>query len=249
MTTGWAAATTSWPTRTWPGRSPRSSRTPGRSRRPTANSWAGRCGSSAPPGSASSWTSAPAYRPRETCTRSPRRPTRAPGWPTWMSTRSRSRTAKPSWRATRTPESSRPISASRKRFWPPTGPGAYSTSASRSDCCWSRCCISSTTARIPGASWPPCATPCRPGATWPWATPPTRATPRWPRRSRRSTTAASPPRSTSVPSEEILRFFDGFELLDPGLVYIPEWRLDSPGEPAGDPAKFWGELVGVGRKP
>ena len=49
--------------------------------------------------------------------------------------------------------------------------------------------------------------------------------------------------------EEILRFFDGFELLDPGLVYIPEWRLDSPGEPAGDPARFWGELVGVGRKP
>lgn len=26
---------------------------------------------------------------------------------------------------------------------------------------------------------------------------------------------------------EILRFFDGFELLDPGLVYIPQWRPDS----------------------
>src|ERR1700680_3919033 len=30
-TTGWAAATTSWPTRTWAGRSPRSSPTSGRS--------------------------------------------------------------------------------------------------------------------------------------------------------------------------------------------------------------------------
>jgi SAM-dependent methyltransferase len=49
--------------------------------------------------------------------------------------------------------------------------------------------------------------------------------------------------------EEILRFFDGFELLDPGLVYIPEWRLDSPAEAPGDSSKFWGELVGVARKP
>jgi SAM-dependent methyltransferase len=48
---------------------------------------------------------------------------------------------------------------------------------------------------------------------------------------------------------EILRFFDGFDLLDPGLVYIPEWRLDSPADPPGDSSKFWGELVGVARKP
>jgi hypothetical protein len=48
--------------------------------------------------------------------------------------------------------------------------------------------------------------------------------------------------------DEILRFFDGFELLDPGLVYIPQWRLDSPGDAPGDPGKFWGELVGAGRK-
>ena len=27
---------------------------------------------------------------------------------------------------------------------------------------------------------------------------------------------------------EILRFFDGFELLEPGLVYIPQWRPDYP---------------------
>ncbi len=48
--------------------------------------------------------------------------------------------------------------------------------------------------------------------------------------------------------DEILGFFDGFELLDPGLVYIPQWRLDSPTEPPGDSSKFWGELVGVAYK-
>ena len=48
---------------------------------------------------------------------------------------------------------------------------------------------------------------------------------------------------------EILRFFDGFDLVDPGLVYIGQWR---PGVPAdavtGGPDQFWG-LVGIGRKP
>jgi hypothetical protein len=47
---------------------------------------------------------------------------------------------------------------------------------------------------------------------------------------------------------DILQFFDGFDLVDPGLVYIPEWRPDSPGDVPEDPSKFWG-LVGVGRKP
>jgi hypothetical protein len=47
---------------------------------------------------------------------------------------------------------------------------------------------------------------------------------------------------------DILRFFDGFELLDPGLVYIPQWRPDSPDDVPADPSKFW-VLVGVGRKP
>jgi SAM-dependent methyltransferase len=47
---------------------------------------------------------------------------------------------------------------------------------------------------------------------------------------------------------EILRFFDGFELLDPGLVYIPQWRPDSPADVPADPSKFW-VLVGVARKP
>jgi len=47
---------------------------------------------------------------------------------------------------------------------------------------------------------------------------------------------------------EILRFFDGFDLVDPGLVYIPLWRPDSPADVPSDPSQFWG-LVGVGAKP
>ena len=47
---------------------------------------------------------------------------------------------------------------------------------------------------------------------------------------------------------DILRFFDGFDLVDPGLVYIPQWRPDSPADVPSDPSKFWG-LVGVARKP
>jgi SAM-dependent methyltransferase len=47
---------------------------------------------------------------------------------------------------------------------------------------------------------------------------------------------------------EILRFFDGFELVDPGLVYMPLWRPASPDDVPGDPSQFWC-LVGVARKP
>lgn len=47
--------------------------------------------------------------------------------------------------------------------------------------------------------------------------------------------------------EQILRFFEGFELVDPGLVHITQWRPDSPGDQEGDPTRFWG-LIGVGRK-
>jgi SAM-dependent methyltransferase len=46
---------------------------------------------------------------------------------------------------------------------------------------------------------------------------------------------------------EILRFFDGVDLVDPGLVYIKQWRPDSPADVPGNPGQFWG-LVGVGRK-
>ncbi len=47
---------------------------------------------------------------------------------------------------------------------------------------------------------------------------------------------------------EILRLFDGFELVDPGVVYIPEWRPDAPGDVPADPSQFEG-MAGVARKP
>jgi SAM-dependent methyltransferase len=47
---------------------------------------------------------------------------------------------------------------------------------------------------------------------------------------------------------EILPFFDGWELVEPGLVVLPEWRPDADAEPA-DPGKFWGGLAGVARTP
>ena len=45
---------------------------------------------------------------------------------------------------------------------------------------------------------------------------------------------------------EVLRFFDGFELVPPGLVWVPEWRPDDREVPA-DPQRV-GMLAGVGRK-
>jgi hypothetical protein len=46
---------------------------------------------------------------------------------------------------------------------------------------------------------------------------------------------------------EILRFFDGFDVVDPGLVFIPQWRPDDPADVPADPQTY-GNLVGVGRK-
>jgi SAM-dependent methyltransferase len=45
---------------------------------------------------------------------------------------------------------------------------------------------------------------------------------------------------------EIEPYFDGLELVDPGLVRQPSWRPD-PGEPSVDPESVW-VLAGVGRK-
>ncbi|MEU3914485.1 SAM-dependent methyltransferase [Streptomyces sp. NPDC029721] len=52
--------------------------------------------------------------------------------------------------------------------------------------------------------------------------------------------------------EEITRFFDGFELLEPGVVSMPDWRPDrtgslAEGETPEDPYAFSG-FGGVGRK-
>jgi len=54
-------------------------------------------------------------------------------------------------------------------------------------------------------------------------------------------------RGRSRSRAEILRFFDGFDLVDPGLVYMPQWRPDSPDDVPADPSRLWA-LVGVGRK-
>ena len=46
--------------------------------------------------------------------------------------------------------------------------------------------------------------------------------------------------------DEIARLCDGFTLLDPGLVWIPQWRPDSPGDVPDDPEKYLAQ-VGVAR--
>ncbi|MGD0554370.1 MAG: SAM-dependent methyltransferase [Streptosporangiaceae bacterium] len=54
----------------------------------------------------------------------------------------------------------------------------------------------------------------------------------------------SPDQSTPRDRAQVARFFDGLELVPPGLVPIPEWR---PAEPAPEGSvSLWG---GVGRKP
>jgi SAM-dependent methyltransferase len=48
---------------------------------------------------------------------------------------------------------------------------------------------------------------------------------------------------------QILRFFDGFELVEPGLVRAPLWRPEGPDDPFLDqPGRLMG-FTGVGRKP
>jgi hypothetical protein len=41
--------------------------------------------------------------------------------------------------------------------------------------------------------------------------------------------------------------FDGFTLVEPGLVWLPEWRPDAPEDVPEDPSEYWA-LVGVGRR-
>src|SRR5690348_5795645 len=47
--------------------------------------------------------------------------------------------------------------------------------------------------------------------------------------------------------DEIRALFAGFSLVDPGLVWIPEWRPGSPADVPENPQQYWG-LVGVGRR-
>ena len=57
-----------------------------------------------------------------------------------------------------------------------------------------------------------------------------------------STSAAAHTRTHA----EIARFFAGFDLVEPGLVYLPLWRPDGP--PPEHPERAW-FYAGVGRKP
>jgi len=54
-----------------------------------------------------------------------------------------------------------------------------------------------------------------------------------------------PQKITFRSREQVLRFFDGLELVEPGLIRAPEWRPDSPDDTA-NPAEMW---AGVARKP
>jgi hypothetical protein len=57
---------------------------------------------------------------------------------------------------------------------------------------------------------------------------------------------ASPVKIWPRPEAEIARFFDGLELVEPGVVSFPEWRPDSP---AGPGVVLVPHYCGVGRKP
>lgn len=48
--------------------------------------------------------------------------------------------------------------------------------------------------------------------------------------------------------EQVQQLFDGFDLVDPGLVWAPLWRPESPHDVPARPERS-GNLAGVGRKP
>jgi hypothetical protein len=50
-------------------------------------------------------------------------------------------------------------------------------------------------------------------------------------------------------AEEILPFFEGLELIEPGLVLTPLWRPEGPDDVGLDEPQLSLSLVGVGRKP
>jgi S-adenosyl methyltransferase len=57
----------------------------------------------------------------------------------------------------------------------------------------------------------------------------------------------SPTKITPRPQAEIARFFDGLELLDPGVVQLPDWRPDSVAD-IGSRSTPVPHYCGVGRK-
>ncbi len=53
---------------------------------------------------------------------------------------------------------------------------------------------------------------------------------------------------TLRPHAQVERFFEGFDLIDPGLVFTPQWRPESPKDVGEEPERS-GVYAGVGRKP
>ncbi|GAA1807886.1 SAM-dependent methyltransferase [Luedemannella flava] len=61
-------------------------------------------------------------------------------------------------------------------------------------------------------------------------------------------TASAGPRRPNLPTrDQVLRYFDGLELVEPGLVYVPRWRPDPDDEGPGD-TPVW-SVGGVARTP
>ncbi|MBC6470736.1 SAM-dependent methyltransferase [Actinomadura alba] len=63
---------------------------------------------------------------------------------------------------------------------------------------------------------------------------------------RRTDTDESEPRCNARAKAEVDPYFDGLDLVEPGVVHLPAWRPD-PGEPTVHPASVW-VVGGVGRK-
>lgn len=47
---------------------------------------------------------------------------------------------------------------------------------------------------------------------------------------------------------QIVRFFDGLDLVEPGLVYVPQWRPEGPHSPFSDEPSRSAVLAAIGRK-
>lgn len=65
--------------------------------------------------------------------------------------------------------------------------------------------------------------------------------------SHRELYSRTPTPMTMRSREQIARFLDGFDLVDPGLVWLPLWRPDDPGAAARQPERMTG-FAGVGRR-
>jgi hypothetical protein len=88
--------------------------------------------------------------------------------------------------------------------------------------------------------------PYPPAATWRSTTGPTSSAKRLRRPSNATTKVARSPYHLGSP-EQIAGFFDGLELVEPGLVSVPRWRPDPAA--GGDLPAEVDAFGGVGRKP